>query len=89
MTLQQPDPRPGFYYVSVLRDSRDAQPDYRLLLGPFVNDHAGALAAVEGARLRAMQFDARAQWYAYGTCRCASNQGPGILNTLSTEIAQA
>lgn len=75
MNDQQPDPRPGFYYVSVVRGS-----DCRLLRGPFVNDHAGALAAVEAAKAEACRLDPRAHWYAFGTCRLDKNAGPGILD---------
>ena len=39
------DNRPGSYYVSVIRGA-----DYRLLLGPFENDHAVALEMVEAVR---------------------------------------
>jgi hypothetical protein len=40
---QEADSKPGFYYVSVVK----GHDNFRLLRGPFVNDHAGALAAVE------------------------------------------
>ena len=80
---QAPDSKPGFYYVSVVRDSGD----YRLLRGPFVNDHAGALAAVDAARFRAYDLDPRAQWYAYGTARLDTDAGPGILDKLDAAAA--
>lgn len=78
-----PDPRPGFYYVSVVLGSND----YRLLRGPFVNDHAAALAAVDAARYRAYDLDPRAAWYAYGTCRLEEDAGPGILDRLDAAAA--
>lgn len=71
---QQPDTKPGNYYVSVVRGS-----DYRLLLGPFVDNHAGALEMVEAVRKKAEELDPKAHWYAFGTCR-AETSAPGILN---------
>jgi hypothetical protein len=75
---QAPDTKPGFYYVSVVKGSGD----YRLLKGPFQNDHAGALAAVDAAKGRALELDPRASWYAYGTCRTEEDMGPGILDKM-------
>lgn len=80
---QIPDTKPGFYYVSVVRGERD----YRLLRGPFVNDHAGALAAVEAARFRSYDLDPRAAFYSYGTCRQDGDAGPGILDKLDAAAA--
>jgi hypothetical protein len=74
-TVQQPDPRPGFYYVSVADGPRTAR-----LRGPFVDNHAGALAAVEAARATLQDLDPRAAFFAFGTCRCESNHGPGYLD---------
>jgi hypothetical protein len=71
-----PDTRPGFYYVSVVRDGGD----YRLLRGPFENDHVSALAAVDASREEAIALDPRAFWYAYGTVRTDVDCGPGILD---------
>lgn len=76
MNDQIPDTRPGFYYVSVVRDDGA----HRLLRGPFVNDHPAALAAVDGARHIACKLDRRGHWYAYGTCRTETDAGPGILD---------
>lgn len=83
MNGQQPDAKPGFYYVSVVRD----RGDYRLLCGPFENDHAGALAAVDAAKARAEELDRRAFWYAFGTCRLEQDAGPGILDRLPLKEA--
>lgn len=77
--MQQPDTKPGFYYVSVVRD----RGDYRLLRGPFENDHAGALAAVREATNKAIELDPKAHWYSFGTCRLDENAGPGILDKLA------
>lgn len=76
---QQPDSKPGAYYVSVNDGARAS-----LLLGPFIDDHAGALAMVDQVRAKAEQIDPRAFWYAYGTCR-VPNDGSvliraGVLN---------
>jgi hypothetical protein len=80
---QAPDSKPGFYYVSVVR----GKADYRLLRGPFVNDHAAALAAVDAARFRAYDLDPRAAFYAYGTVRFDEDSGPGILDKLDAAAA--
>lgn len=74
---QEPDNKPGWYYVSMIDGARVAR-----LAGPYVNDHAGALAAVETARAIAEQLDPRACWYAFGTCSADADLGPGVLNRL-------
>lgn len=61
---QAPDTKPGAYYVTVTDGPRCGR-----LLGPFINDHAGALALVDAARAKAETLDPRAIWYAYGTAR--------------------
>lgn len=76
---QLPDTKPGAYYVSVAKGA-----DYRLLAGPFINDHAAALALVSKATQVAQDLDPRAAWYAFGTCRLDLVPGElpraGILN---------
>jgi hypothetical protein len=76
---QQPDSKPGAYYVSAIDGPRKA-----LILGPFIDDHAGALAMVEKAREKAEQLDNKAFWYAYGTCRVPTDGSvllrAGVLN---------
>lgn len=62
--IQAPDTQPGEYYVSCRNGSR-----YALLLGPFTNDHAGALAMVDKVTEKAHQLDGRAAFYSFGTCR--------------------
>jgi len=62
--MQQPDNKPGAYYVSVVDGPRVGR-----LLGPFINNHAGALTMVEAARKKAEECDPRAVFYAYGTIR--------------------
>src|SRR5690606_6507174 len=67
---QLPDSQPGAYYVSAVDAGRVA-----LLAGPYVNDHAAALAMVEAARALAIELNDRAWWYAYGTVRVAIKEG--------------
>ena len=80
---QVPDNKPGNYYVSVMRD--DGQ--YRLLLGPFVNDHKAALNLVNAVRRKAEDLDPRACWYAFGSCRLEPDAAApaGILNKFFPE----
>ena len=82
---QQPDTQPGFYYVTV-RDPTSLR--YCILRGPFINDHAAALAAVDEAMQRAIQSDPRGCWYEYGTCRAEFDLGPGLFDKLDVEAAQ-
>src|SRR3546814_18586392 len=73
---QTPDTKPGNYYVSIVRGK-----DHRLLAGPFVNNHAGALAMVDAARDLAHEIDPRTCFDAFGTCRVDGYYDkPGILN---------
>lgn len=79
-TGQMRDTQPGNYYVSVVND----QGQYRLLLGPFHNDHQAALDSVQHVRQIAEQLDRKAIWYSFGTCRVERQDGvpphQGILN---------
>lgn len=43
--MQTPDTKPGAYYVSAVDAGRTV-----LLFGPYLNNHAGALAAVDRVR---------------------------------------
>lgn len=71
-----PDTRPGNYYVTVRYGER-----HRLLAGPFVNDHAGALGMVRQATILAIETDSKAHFYEFGTGRLPSDiSPPGILN---------
>lgn len=72
------DSKPGLYYVSVV----NGVGDYRLLAGPFVNDHAAALGWVDRARCEAEKIDPKAVWYSFGTVRLEAAASPrlGILN---------
>lgn len=84
-----PDSKPGAYYVSVIRSDGD----YRLVLGPFVNDHAAALAWIEPVRKKAEGMDPRAVWYAFGSVRLDAKDGAvlpaGILNKFFPEAFAA
>lgn len=83
---QQPDSKPGNYYVSVRKGSGD----WRVLLGPFKNDHAAALAWVDKAQAKAMDLDPRACWYYYGTVRLELDAAlpNGALNRYFPEAFQ-
>ena len=75
---QIPVGKRGFYYVTVRRD--DGQ--YRLLFGPFKNDHARALHLVQKARDLAYARDPiHAWWYSYGTARTDTPSGKGMFNS--------
>lgn len=80
-TPQSPDTKSGFYYVSAMDDRRVA-----LVRGPFVNDHAGAIAMVDSVRAEMEQLDPRAAFYAFGTVRCDRDSGPGFLNARAKAV---
>jgi hypothetical protein len=76
--MQTPDTRPGAYYVTVVDGLK-----YGVLLGPFINDHAGALAKVDEVRKKAEELDPRAAFYSFGTARWKTDDLPkGKLNHL-------
>lgn len=85
---EEPDPRPGHYYVSVI------DPDTGrafIAAGPWP-DHATALATVAPVRRRARELSHRASqrardlttWGAFGTCRLApeADAPTGPMNDL-------
>lgn len=76
---QQPDNKPGAYYVTVLDGGKMGR-----LLGPFIDDHAAALAMVDKVRAKAEEFDPRAAFYAFGTARLPTDGSvllkAGLLN---------
>lgn len=74
---QEPDPRPGNYYVSVIDGKRSA-----FLLGPFPT-HQQALDMVEPVRAKGNELDPRAAFYAFGTVRLPDDGIPigGNLNS--------
>ncbi len=81
---QQPDPRPGNYYVSIINGGQ-----YRLLAGPY-HFHRDALDMVEPVKLlvrRLYSADPNEPWYSYGTARLPLDitrpgwqTPPGLLN---------
>lgn len=74
---EQPDGRPGRYYVSMCDGRR-----WALLYGPFTR-HEDALAAVDMARQMALEADGYAHFYSFGTARAADewlDSPPGVLN---------
>jgi hypothetical protein len=76
MTTQVPDTRPGNYYVTVRDGGRTG-----LLAGPFVNDHAAALAAVDAAMKVACELHAPGHFFSYGTARMPNDfSRPGTVN---------
>ena len=81
---QQPNQEPGNYYVT----ARDAGKTFPMA-GPFVNDHAGALAAVRSVREAACNIDGRACFMAWGTVRAPDDYTkPGRLNAvIEQEVA--
>lgn len=84
--MQVPDTQPGFYYVSVRKDNGDT----RLLSGPYVNNHAAALADVDTYKAKAIAADPKAHWYAYGTMRSDTMiAGKCIFNNIEVEEAVA
>lgn len=76
---QQPDAQPGRYYVSMMSDDGRLA----LLLGPFVNDHAGALALIDAAREKAYEVNPYNWFHAFGTVRYDLDGAPkfGKLNS--------
>lgn len=76
MSDQQADPRPGFYYVSIIDGERTA-----LARGPFY-EHRMALEAVDPVREILCDMNPWAHFCAFGTCRSEVDQGPGILDEL-------
>lgn len=81
-----PDGALGNFYVDVVDPVHDR---VSLLYGPFVNDHAGALAAVDMVRRLACDADPRAWFdYSFGTCRTPDDwpPRPGVLNHLLPAI---
>lgn len=82
-STQEPDTKPGDYYVSVRDGSRTA-----LALGPFRDDHASALVRVDDVRRHVQERSPDAHWWSFGTCRLdASDDNPlGRLNGSLAEL---
>lgn len=90
-TTQEPDTKPGDYYVTAFdRASNAGHGRTAFLLGPFRDDHAAALSRVAEARRYVEEHYARAVWWAFGTARLDTADGNpvGKLNeTLGMEVA--
>lgn len=69
-TVQEPDARPGDYYVTVIDGTSPG-----FLLGPYVDDHVSALTAVNRARAYVQKRYPRAAWWSFGTSRLDSAPG--------------
>lgn len=85
---QQPDTKPGLYYVSAMNETgRKWVP----LLGPFRDNHAAALAKVDGVRTLACDLDPRGTWWSYGTARIDYQDSPpqGRLNGHFADVRTA
>lgn len=80
---QEPDPRPGFYYVSV-RDPDDPA-RFGLLAGPYPT-HRQALDLVPTVRSLAEDVNWRSAFYAFGTCRTETGEYQGRLNDRLPEM---
>lgn len=82
---QQPDTQPGAYYVTaadVVSNAGHVGAVY-LMLGPFPNDHAAALACVEAVQRICNELDGtgKAWFLSYGTARYPVGfNKPGRLN---------
>ena len=63
MSSQQPDSRPGRYYVTAIDGDRRY-----FLAGPWP-EHTQALAQVDAVRRFSEPTDPRAVWMSYGTAR--------------------
>lgn len=75
---QKPDTKPGHYYVTAVDGARIYG-----MAGPFVNDHASALAAVDKVRQFACEEDGRASFMLWGTARYGTDvTQKGRLNHL-------
>lgn len=73
---QQPDTQPGHYYVTASMGDK-----YFPMAGPFVDDHAAALAAVRDVMTAACEIDGRGHFMNWGTVRCDYDYSePGPLN---------
>jgi len=67
---QQPDNKQGDYFVSAIDGERRT-----LVSGPYVNNHAAALAEVGECRRLVEEVDRKAVFYAFGTCRLPLESG--------------
>lgn len=70
---EAPDTQPGAYYVTAadITSNAGTVAAYWLMLGPFINDHASALACVDAVQAMCNKLDTtgRAWFMSYGTIR--------------------
>lgn len=85
--VQQVDTTRGNYYVSAFdRIDNTGRRRVALVLGPFKNNHAGALAMVGRAGAKAEELDPWAAFYSFGTVRMARTfTRPGAFNRFFEE----
>jgi hypothetical protein len=70
------EPRPGFYYVTIRDGAR-----HGYLAGPYVDDLATALAAVDPIRRLAREVNREeATWAGFGVAWAPDDRGDGKLN---------
>ena len=69
---QEPDQQSGDYFVSAYDQSGKK---HALLSGPYIDDHPAALADLERVMQLAINKDAFAVFYAFGTCRLPPGSG--------------
>lgn len=75
LSTQEPDPRPGNYYVSVKDGARVS-----FLAGPYPR-HQQALDLVEAVRAKANDINSWAAFYSFGTLRTKDDYStPGLFN---------
>ena len=75
---QEPDTRPGPYYVSIVDGAKKS-----LVSGPY-EKHQQALDAVGPVRTIVARHDYRSHWYGFGTARLQdpADAKPGVLQKL-------
>ena len=81
---QEPDPRPGPYYVSAVRQGDDGSHGWYAMMGPF-ETHAEAITLVDRVKVYANAVDFRSSLYAFGTKR---HPYPDDLPTGKITLAQ-
>ena len=85
---QQPDTRPGNYYVTC-SEGDPAVDGFYYCLGPFRDDHAKALSYVEPVRAAYLRHDGtgRAHWMRFGTVLAPDGYDkPAVGNKLFPDL---
>lgn len=82
--MQTADTKPGAYYVTAcdMVDNAGTVGAVYLMLGPFIDDHATALACVDAVQALCNELDStgRAWFKVYGTVRYDTPPRAGRLN---------